>query len=105
MTIYIAKIIKRTEITKMAYDGTWKREIETHFMFDETVDYTCHQDLKGAETSLKEMMSMHSDEVTWNEDYHNFMYGSSSKYHSSFLYFNNGNRVDYFALIEEKELA
>lgn len=104
MTIYIAKIIKRTEITKMVYDGTWKREIETHFMFDETVDYTCHQNLKGAETSLKEMMD-ETVEVTWNEDFHNFMYGSSSKYHSSFSYYGNGNRVDYFALIEEKELA
>ena len=103
--IYIAKIIKRTEVTKMVYNKIYKKEIETHYLFDETKDYTCHSNLEKAEESLKIMMGLYDFEVTWNEDCFNFMYGSSSKYHSSFVYPKDGTRIDYFALIEEKELA
>ena len=103
MSIYVAKIIKRTEVVKKVYDDTWKKEIETHFMFDETDHYTCHSKIEAAEESLKTMMKWYDFEVTWNVDCCNFMYGSSSRYHSSFMYCKNGNTIDYFALIEEKE--
>lgn len=104
MSIYVAKIIKRTEIVKPVYNEIYNREIETHFLFDETEDYTCHGTFNGAEESLKSMMEVHF-EVEWNKDTFNPMYGSDSKYHSSFEYPKNGNRIDYFAIIEEAEFS
>lgn len=104
MSIYVAKIIKRTEIVKLVYNEICNREIITHFLFDETEKYTCHSTLNGAEESLKNMMGLYF-EVEWNKDTFNPMYGYDSKYHSSFEYLINGNRIDYFAIIEEAEFS
>lgn len=105
MTIYNAQIIKRTAVEKKVYDDRWQREITTTFMFDEIDRNEFYQSEQAAKDALFRMIKYdYPSGTAWAPERFSFIYGDRAKYHSDFLY-ENGNTIDYFALINEIEVV
>lgn len=106
MKIYNAQIIKRTWIEKRVYNEGWKTEISTTFMFNEIDQNEFYSDEQAAKGALFHMIKDEYDYrgLMWIKSVSSFMFGDREKYHSSFIYEKNGNKIDYFALINEIEV-
>lgn len=107
MKIYEALILKRTAVEKRVYDESLKREVLSTFAFSENHLQSFHSTEQQAKDTLLGMIedSRRFDGIEWGYDNFNYMFGKRSKYHSEFTKDKCGNKIDYFALINEHEVV
>lgn len=118
MKIYVAKIVRRTEVTKTferhLLSGTAYNSIET-FVFDEVIRESYHTSLVGADEGLKELMWEVCDYESYGKEPIKFekpagepfalLWPKGIKLMSQRFTDGQGNQYIFMATLSEEELA